>query len=188
MCKHVAAVLYGIGARLDEQPELLFRLREVDEKDLIAHAGTDVPLTKKGPAAEKLLVAEGLADIFGLDMAEDVSQSVDSTAPARPGKRPSAPGRRAEAGRRGHTGQGARSNPPLAGRTRSRRRRRGRLPNHSDLFGECRCSETLAMTRQHKVPFCLRKIPSADDPLCRGPRQRKTPSVRSVRNFREGHR
>ena len=36
MCKHVAAVLYGIGARLDHQPELLFRLREVDEKDLIA--------------------------------------------------------------------------------------------------------------------------------------------------------
>ena len=87
MCKHVAAVLYGIGARLDEQPELLFRLREVNEQDLIAHAGTDVPLTKKGPAAEKLLVAEGLADIFGIDMAEGVSQSVDSTAPARPGKR-----------------------------------------------------------------------------------------------------
>ncbi len=36
MCKHVAAVLYGIGARLDHQPELLFRLRDVDEKDLIA--------------------------------------------------------------------------------------------------------------------------------------------------------
>ena len=36
MCKHVAAVLYGIGARLDEQPELLFRLRAVDEQDLVA--------------------------------------------------------------------------------------------------------------------------------------------------------
>ncbi len=31
MCKHVAAVLYGIGARLDQSPELLFRLRAVDE-------------------------------------------------------------------------------------------------------------------------------------------------------------
>ena len=39
MCKHVAAVLYGIGARLDQQPELLFRLHEVDEKELIAKAG-----------------------------------------------------------------------------------------------------------------------------------------------------
>ena len=41
MCKHVAAVLYGVGARLDEQPELLFKLRKVDEKDLIARAGAD---------------------------------------------------------------------------------------------------------------------------------------------------
>ncbi len=39
MCKHVAAVLYGIGARLDHQPELLFRLHSVDEKELIAGAG-----------------------------------------------------------------------------------------------------------------------------------------------------
>ena len=31
MCKHVAAVLYGIGARMDHQPELLFALRKVDQ-------------------------------------------------------------------------------------------------------------------------------------------------------------
>src|ERR1700732_169689 len=36
MCKHVAAVLYGVGTRLDDQPELLFRLRAVDKKDLLA--------------------------------------------------------------------------------------------------------------------------------------------------------
>jgi uncharacterized Zn finger protein len=39
MCKHVAAVLYGIGARLDEQPDLLFALRKVDQQDLISQAG-----------------------------------------------------------------------------------------------------------------------------------------------------
>jgi len=39
MCKHVAAVLYGIGARLDLQPELLFSLRRVD-----AGGGTPVPI------------------------------------------------------------------------------------------------------------------------------------------------
>src|SRR5207344_3222644 len=38
MCKHVAAVLYGVGSRLDERPELLFTLRGVDEKDLVAGA------------------------------------------------------------------------------------------------------------------------------------------------------
>src|SRR5688500_10220527 len=41
MCKHVAAALYGIGARLDHQPELLFVLRKVDHLDLIARAGDD---------------------------------------------------------------------------------------------------------------------------------------------------
>ena len=50
MCKHVAAVFYGIGARLDDQPELLFRLRKVDEKNLIAKAGAGLPLSKTGPA------------------------------------------------------------------------------------------------------------------------------------------
>src|SRR5713101_1769759 len=39
MCKHVAATLYGIGARLDVQPELLFGLRKVDATELIARAG-----------------------------------------------------------------------------------------------------------------------------------------------------
>jgi uncharacterized Zn finger protein len=42
MCKHVAAVMYGIGARLDQQPELLFTLRKVDQQDLIAKAGSDL--------------------------------------------------------------------------------------------------------------------------------------------------
>ena len=72
MCKHVAAVLYGVGARFDHQPELLFRLREVDEKELIIKAGKALPLSKKGPAAGKVLGGEDLADIFGLDMAESI--------------------------------------------------------------------------------------------------------------------
>ena len=68
MCKHVAAVLYGSGARLDEQPELLFKLRKVDEKDLIAKAGKGLPLSKKGPARDKVLTADGLSELFGLEM------------------------------------------------------------------------------------------------------------------------
>jgi len=38
MCKHVAAVLYGVGARLDNDPELLFRLRHVDPQELCVPA------------------------------------------------------------------------------------------------------------------------------------------------------
>ena len=73
MCKHVAAVLYGIGARFDHKPELLFLLRAVDEKDLILSAGKATPLAKQGPAAGKLLGGEDLSQIFGLDMAQSAS-------------------------------------------------------------------------------------------------------------------
>lgn len=73
MCKHVAAVLYGIGARFDHEPELLFRLREVDEKELIAKAGTGLPLGKQRLSAAKVLGGEDLSDMFGLDMAQSAS-------------------------------------------------------------------------------------------------------------------
>src|ERR1035437_3504814 len=73
MCKHIAAVLYGIGARFDHQPELLFRLRAVDHMELIVNAGKAIPLAKQGPAAGKLLGGEDLSEIFGLDMAQGVS-------------------------------------------------------------------------------------------------------------------
>jgi uncharacterized Zn finger protein len=68
MCKHVAAVLYGIGARLDHQPELLFTLRNVDQQALIANAGSD--LSKKGrrPASAKVLASGDLSDMFGIEM------------------------------------------------------------------------------------------------------------------------
>jgi uncharacterized Zn finger protein len=67
MCKHVAAVLYGIGARLDHQPELLFRLRKVNEQDLIASAAADAPLSKKAPAAGKVLDPSDVAGVFGVE-------------------------------------------------------------------------------------------------------------------------
>ena len=70
MCKHVAAALYGIGSRLDQQPELLFKLRDVKEKDLVARAGKGLTLTKHKPAAKKVLGSGDLSAIFGLEMAE----------------------------------------------------------------------------------------------------------------------
>ncbi|MDR3670732.1 MAG: SWIM zinc finger family protein [Holophaga sp.] len=68
MCKHVAAVLYGVGARLDDEPELLFLLRGVDGKELLAHAASDLPLHKPAGGAQ-VLESEDLADLFGLEMA-----------------------------------------------------------------------------------------------------------------------
>ena len=78
MCKHVAAALYGIGARLDERPELLFALRNVDQQDLIASAGKGMAKKRKGPAAAKVLESSNLSEIFGIDIAES---------PAKPERR-----------------------------------------------------------------------------------------------------
>ena len=69
MCKHVAATLYGIGARLDAEPELLFRLRRVDSKQLVARVGEGgVPIQQR-PAGSRILDSSKLADVFGLDLA-----------------------------------------------------------------------------------------------------------------------
>jgi len=69
MCKHVAATLYGVGARLDKQPELLFALRGVDAKDMIVGAGTLLAVPKQAAAKRKVLAGDNMAALFGLDMA-----------------------------------------------------------------------------------------------------------------------
>ena len=67
MCKHVAATLYGIGARLDSDPELLFGLRKVDAKELITRAGESAAPVQKVPGAGRILDSSKLADVFGID-------------------------------------------------------------------------------------------------------------------------
>ena len=66
MCKHVAAVLYGVGARLDETPELLFTLRRVNQQDLISHGSAG--LTK--PKSARILESRNLSELFDLDIVE----------------------------------------------------------------------------------------------------------------------
>ena len=80
MCKHVAAVLYGVGARLDSQPELIFALRRVNPKDLVAQAGAGLRRSGQSPTTGKVLDDAHLADVFGIEMAD--------VAPAR---KPAAP-------------------------------------------------------------------------------------------------
>ena len=59
----------GMGEGLDLQPELLFSLRRVDAKDLVAQAGAGLPKAKKSPASGKVLDDSALADVFGIEMA-----------------------------------------------------------------------------------------------------------------------
>ena len=71
MCKHVAATLYGIGARLDQDPELFFKLRQVKIKDLVSEAvegKTRELLKKAGKKTARVIDDSDLSDVFGIDM------------------------------------------------------------------------------------------------------------------------
>lgn len=71
MCKHVAAVLYGIGARFDDDPALFFTLRGVDMGELVAGAvkdRTEELLRKTRHQSGKVIADADLADLFGIDM------------------------------------------------------------------------------------------------------------------------
>jgi uncharacterized Zn finger protein len=83
MCKHVAAVLYGIGARLDQQPELLFTLRGVDPTELVNSTDANLPGAGAVPASGKVLDNADLRDVFGIDI--DMESFAD--APKVRGKR-----------------------------------------------------------------------------------------------------
>ena len=92
MCKHVAAVLYGVGARLDHKPELLFRLRGVDEAELVTRIDTTLPMMKQGPATGRVLQTDDVSALFGLDMAEAEAPAAPLSPAGKAGPRkPKAP-------------------------------------------------------------------------------------------------
>lgn len=62
LCKHLAAVLYGVGARLDAQPELFFLLRGVDQNELLS---ADTLVDDAAPAA---IADDELNNIFGIEL------------------------------------------------------------------------------------------------------------------------
>ncbi len=71
MCKHVAAALYGVGNRLDFQPELLFTLRQVDHMELIAQAAR--PIITPAPGKRRFIAAADLTDVFGIEFDESLA-------------------------------------------------------------------------------------------------------------------
>lgn len=79
MCKHVAAVLYGIGSRLDEQPELLFLLRGVDHEELIQADAESAVSQATAKGKSKRLSAAHLSDIFGVEVDIDGRASSQNT-------------------------------------------------------------------------------------------------------------
>lgn len=68
MCKHVAATLYGVGSRLDQQPDLLFTLRGVDPSELISKASAADALQQTAPADGATIADSDLAEVFGIEL------------------------------------------------------------------------------------------------------------------------
>src|SRR5579883_3124131 len=63
MCKHVAATLYGVGARLDDDPDLLFTLRGVERSELVS-TGADLSITEAAAGSERVLASDDVAALF----------------------------------------------------------------------------------------------------------------------------
>jgi len=68
MCKHVAAVLYGVGARLDVKPELLFVLRGVDHDELIEADAEQAVVAATSRGRSKRIAAADVGAVFGIDL------------------------------------------------------------------------------------------------------------------------
>jgi uncharacterized Zn finger protein len=84
MCKHVAAVLYGVGARLDESPELLFALRSVNHEELITQAATATDLAGKTATAGPELAESEIGDVFGIELDTQIAAPARAPAPVAP--------------------------------------------------------------------------------------------------------
>lgn len=74
VCKHVAAVFYGVGARLDTSPELLFTLRQVDHNELITASNALETLADLG-TEQQAFADDELSNIFGIDIGSTKSDN-----------------------------------------------------------------------------------------------------------------
>ena len=149
MCKHVAATLYGVGARLDAEPDLLFRLRAVDAGQIFANLDAALPASRGGGAGTRLDAGD-LSDIFGIELAASAPSPIS----------------RSKAGRR-------RRRSRRDGQSRQDRRQRALLRRGRDLRLEkqrptprCQCRRSLPPLAKIRAP---RRRSHASKPT--GPRQ-----------------
>ena len=94
MCKHVAAVLYGVGARLDEDPKLFFRLRDAGIDELIKQAvagKVEKLLEKAGRKSGRIIEDKDIASVFGIDIEEQPAIVKNKTAKAVAGRKKNKP-------------------------------------------------------------------------------------------------
>ncbi len=92
MCKHIAAAMYGVGARLDASPDLLFTLRGVDHQELIAVDTEAAVSVATSSGKSKKLAASNLSDVFGIDLdSGDQTDPLTQTLPTKRKKKTARP-------------------------------------------------------------------------------------------------
>jgi uncharacterized Zn finger protein len=119
MCKHVAATLYGVGARLDHAPELLFTLRGVDPTEMV-EAAVDQPRPTGAPRRGRVLASRDLSSVFGVDI--DLGESPKPATPADQRRRP----------------QSSRAKPAAKSATKTTPKPRGTAPKRRPAATEAR--------------------------------------------------
>ncbi len=161
MCKHVAAVMYGVGARLDEKPELLFTLRAVNENELIAKASANMPLAAHpAPIGGRALETEDVGALFGIDIADDSistneqpkkSSRKTQTKKSKTGEKPLAKKRRAN-----KTGKAS----PKTSADKAKKSRKNSLPKgKTSVTGKKRLAKTKTAKLAHTKGARRGKMP-----------------------------
>jgi uncharacterized Zn finger protein len=136
LCKHLAAVMYCIGARLDAAPELLFTLRDVDHLDLIGQAVAAENLESALTAAQgSALAGSDLGEMFGIELDSSAASSAKAASATKPARRkratvPAAPAEVAKKSRvKGIATQPDPANPREKQSAKAKRRANGVTPN-----------------------------------------------------------
>jgi len=168
MCKHVAAALYGVGARLDHKPELLFRLRVVNETELVADIDVVLPMSRKDTGSDKILQGGDLSVLFGLEMAAPPAIEEVAIEGAADDARPPRSRRAASASKRA---------PPTVKAAASRKRDRPACTRQRAVRGLRAQVNNGAARGQHqrKQRPDLREVPLPDVSRARGRAHTSTP-------------
>lgn len=75
MCKHIAAVLYGVGTRLDTEPQALFLLRNADHTELLTHVEDQLLATSTTTQDTDVLTDDDLSRLFDIAIEEKTPTS-----------------------------------------------------------------------------------------------------------------
>ena len=188
LCKHAAAVLYGVGARLDTEPEMLFQLREVDHLSLISQAVSAENLDAAFSSdASDSLEGQDLSDLFGIELeAESGSAAATATLPVAA----KSTGRRKTTTRstvknrtstakpkrtnKRATGRGSTVQPSATAKSVTKKNTNKKVAAKKKVTASSRATTATAVKRKYKKKTAARKQPAATGPAKKkAPRKKK---------------